>query len=170
MAPVQFFLEHRMREALFFLSLTMLVTLYGVLGYRWGVLVALTLLVSSFWILIIQSRRTFFNFGTMLLVCLILYKGVSGAALSRHMLVSVTIATITLVLAYSGTSSDVDIAPTFAVFVAIMLFLHTFLHLAIPLKFCFGAIIFLTIASVVDDWNARRRLPELEDEVPCRSE
>jgi hypothetical protein len=79
----------------------------------------------------------------------------------------VVVTTILLVLAYTSTSRDVDIAPTFAVFIAIMLFLRAFAHIAIPEKFSWGALVFLTASSVIDDWNVKRRFVEQPDDEPC---
>lgn len=165
-----FILETMMRNALFFLSLTVLALLYGVLGMHYGIIIAIPLFLISFWGILLRKKITIFHLIAMTEIGVLLTKGVHGTPLSRAFQIGLCILTILLILAYSGESKEVDIAPTFAIFVALMFFLQTFLHLPIPEKFLWSSLVFLTSASMVDDWNARRRLPELEEHAPQHSE
>lgn len=150
-------LETYMRDALFFLSLTMLASLYGMLGMPLGLLIALPLLAMSFWFVMIRGGKTIFHLLAFLLITMVIVKGALHSPLGRHMQVAVTLSTVVLIFAFAGVSKEIDIAPTFAIFVAVMLFLRTFVGVPIPDKLSWGIITFLMIASRIDDWNLKHR-------------
>lgn len=159
-----------MRNALFFLSLSMLANAFGILGMPLGVLLAVAIFVGTFWWVLVHGGKTIFHLLAFILITTILLKGVVHSSFGRHMQVTVTICSIILIFAFAGTSREIDIAPSFAIFVAVMLFLRTFIGIAVPEKLSWSIIAFLMIASHVDDWNLRHRPFEEKPEEEYLSE
>lgn len=159
-----------MRNALFFLSLTMSISLRGLLRSWMGVLLAIALFLSTLVWVILQKDKGVLQFFSAILIGVVLLFGVAGLPFSHALLVSSTLLTIFLILTYSARSKEDEIAPVVSIFIAIILFLYTFAHLSIPVRVCWDILIFLTAASMIDDWNVKYRSTNEREDEQCFSE
>lgn len=169
-ARVLYLLEKRVRDTLFFLSLTMLLRLNGLLNMRLGSVVALAIFWLTFRGLLLRGRMDTLRLLTIVTISIVLVRGVMGLPFSHMLLVYITVLTVLQIYIYAKESSEVEVAPALMVFVAMLFILNTFVHIPIPDKISWAIVMFLTSCSMIDDWNVKHRPLEAHDEEHCFDE
>ncbi len=145
------------RNALFFLSLTLFLFWTGVYHTTLGRVLLFPYFLVVLWYGLFRGGRGVVSLLDSIYIGVVLFVGGRSFALPRPLFITGIVLTVLSILVYAGESRERDIAPTFALFALFMIFLRLVAHIDISLLLPYGLVVFVTAASMVDDWNRKHR-------------